>query len=161
MVASVISPEATKFLMISFPATRRKKAPWWDNSDYHNFLDETRAYLEIAKKKLNADEYLAVMAKQRNDDSPSPFQAIGLRPIWLTNAPRCKTYLGKTKFSGRVSRADVAVVAASLLSRNDTSGWFDLIDGNDDIESAVDIAVQYNLNSIDMEDLEQIHREAR
>ncbi|TGO47626.1 hypothetical protein BCON_0270g00220 [Botryotinia convoluta] len=32
--ASVSSPEVTKFLMISFPASRRKKAPWRDNTDY-------------------------------------------------------------------------------------------------------------------------------
>ncbi|THV46834.1 hypothetical protein BGAL_0357g00200 [Botrytis galanthina] len=158
--ASISSPEVTKFLMISFPASRRKKAPWWDNTDYQNFLDETRAYPEIAEAKLNADEYLVAMAKQRNDDSPDSFQAISLRPSWLTNAPMGRVHLGKTKFSGRVSRADVADVAAvavSLLSRSDASGWFDLVDGNDDIESAVDNAVQNNLNSIEGEDLEEMY----
>ncbi|TGO40086.1 hypothetical protein BHYA_0042g00170 [Botrytis hyacinthi] len=150
--ASISSPEVTKFLMISFPASRRKKAPWWDNTDYQNFLNETRAYSEIAEAKLNADEYLVAMAKQRNDDSPDSFQSISLRPSWLTNAP-----MGKTKFSRRVSRADVAAVAVSLLSRSDASGWFDLVDGNDDIESAVDNAVQNNLNSIEGEDLEEMY----
>ncbi|KAF7943967.1 hypothetical protein EAE96_010379 [Botrytis aclada] len=159
--ASVSSLEVTKFLMISFPASRRKRAPWWDNTDYQNFLDETRAYPEIAEAKLNADEYLVAMAKQRNDDSPDYFQAISLRPSWLTNAPRGRVHLGKTKFSGRVSRADVAAVAVSLLSRSDASGWFNLVDGSDDVESAVDNAVHYNLNSIEGEDLEQIYRKLR
>ncbi|TGO58928.1 hypothetical protein BOTNAR_0172g00130 [Botryotinia narcissicola] len=81
----------------------------------------TRAYPEIVEKKLNADEYMVVMSKQRNDDSPSSFQTIGLRPIWLTNTPRDKTHLGKTKFSGGASRADFAVVTVSFLSRSDTS----------------------------------------
>ncbi|TGO27174.1 hypothetical protein BPAE_0046g00370 [Botrytis paeoniae] len=144
----------TKFLMISFPASRRKKAPWWENTDYQNFLDETRVYPEIAEAKLNADEYLVAMAKQRNDDGPSSFQAISLRPSWLTNAPRGKIHLGKTKFSGRISRAAVAI---SLLSRSDASGWFDLVNGNDGIESAVDNTVQNNLNSIKGGDLEEIY----
>lgn len=155
--ASISSPEVTKFLMISFPASRRKKAPWWDNTDYQNFLGETRAYPEIAEAKLNADEYLIAMAKQRNDDSPDSFQAISLRPSWLTNAPMGRVHLGKTKFSGRVSRADVAAVAVSLLSRSDASGWFDLVDGNDDVEFAVGNAVQNNLNSIEGEDLEEMY----
>lgn len=159
--AAVSTLEVTKFLMISFPASRRKKAPWWDSTDYQNFLDETRAYPEIAEAKLNADEYLVAMSKQRNDDSPDSFQAISLRPSWLTNTPSGRVHLGKTKFSGSVSRADVAAVAVSLLSRSDASGWFDLVDGSDDIESAVDNAVQNNLNSIDGEDLEQMYCKVR
>ncbi|KAN0094162.1 hypothetical protein V8E51_017346, partial [Hyaloscypha variabilis] len=135
--ASVNSLDVTKFLMISVPASRRKRAPWWDGTDYRNFLDETRAYPDIAKAKLDADEYLVAMAKQRNDDRPNSLQAISLRPSWLTNAPKSKVHLGKTKFSGRVSRADVAATAIGLLSRDDASGWFDLVDGSDDIETAV------------------------
>ncbi|KAM0168075.1 hypothetical protein ACHAPF_011357 [Botrytis cinerea] len=159
--AAASTLEVTKFLMISFPASRRKKAPWWDNTDYQAFLDETRAYPEIAEAKLNADEYLVAMAKQRNDESPDSFQAISLRPSWLSNAPSGRVHLGKTKFSGRVSRADVAAVAVSLLSRSDASGWFDLVDGSDDVESAVNNAVQNNLNSIHGEDLEQMYCKVR
>ncbi|KAF7919101.1 uncharacterized protein EAE98_009421 [Botrytis deweyae] len=136
-------PEVTKFLMISFlPRAERRR-------------------LEIMEAKLNADKYLVAMAKQRNDDDQSSFQAISLRPSLLTNAPRGKIHLGKTRFSGRVPRADVTAIASSLLSRSDTSGWSDLVDGNDDIESGVDNAVQNNLNSIKGEDLERINREAR
>ncbi|TGO76856.1 hypothetical protein BELL_0134g00050 [Botrytis elliptica] len=112
------------------------KAPWWDSTDYQNFLDETRAYSEIMEAKLNADKYLVAMAKQRNDDDQSSFQAISLRPSLLTNTPRGKIHLGKTRFSGRVPRAD-------------------------DIESGVDNVVQNNLNSIKGEDLERINRETR
>ncbi|TEY43462.1 hypothetical protein BOTCAL_0370g00120 [Botryotinia calthae] len=81
--AEVSSLEVTKFLMISFPASRRKKAPWWDNTDYQNFPDETRAYPEIAEAKLNADEYLVAMAKQRNDDSPFSFKQLVYDPAGL------------------------------------------------------------------------------
>ena len=112
--------------MISVPASRRKRAPWWDETDYQSFFEETRAYPDIAKAKLDADEYLVAMAKQRNDDRPNSLQAISLRPSWLTNALKGKVHLGKTKFLGRVSRADVAAIAISLLSQDDASGWFDL-----------------------------------
>lgn len=158
--ASVGSLDVTKFLMISFPASRRKRAPWWDNTDHKNFLAEVGAYPEVAKAKLDADEYLVALTKRRNDDRPHSFQAISLRPSWLTNAPRGKIHLGQTKFSGRVSRADVAAVAVSLLSRDDTSGWFDLVDGSHDIKTAVDMVVRDNINSIDGEDVEQMYSQA-
>jgi len=114
-----------------------------------------------SEAKLDADEYLVAMAKQRNDDRPNSLQAISLRPSWLTNAPKSKVHLGKTKFSGRVSRADVAATAIGLLSRDDASGWFDLVDGSDDIETAVNNVVRDNLTSIEGEDLEQMYRKAR
>ncbi|KAF7910281.1 hypothetical protein EAE99_011328 [Botrytis elliptica] len=135
--------------------------PEWDSTDYQNFFDEKRAYSEIMEAKLNADKYLVAMANQRNNDGQFSFQAINIRASWFTNAPRGKIHLGKTKFSGRVPRADVTAIDFSLLSRSDTSGWSDLVDGNDDIQYAVDNAVQNNLNSIEGKDLEQIHREAR
>ncbi|KAF4631340.1 hypothetical protein G7Y89_g6789 [Cudoniella acicularis] len=159
--ASVFSSDVRKFIMISFPASRRKRAPWWDETDYQNYLDEIRAFPEIAKAKLDADEYLVAMAKQRNDNSPSVFQAISLRPSWLTNASKGKVHLGKTNFSGQVSRADVAAVVVSLLSRDDTTGWFDLVEGSDDVETAVDKAVRDNMSSIEGEDLEQMYSKAR
>ncbi|KAF5871575.1 putative nad dependent epimerase dehydratase family protein [Botrytis fragariae] len=93
ITASVTSPEVTKFLMISSPASRRKKAPWWDNTDYQNFLNETIAYPEIVEAKLSADEYLVAMAKQRNDDGPDSFQAISLYHLVPSNPNKSKSLI--------------------------------------------------------------------
>ncbi|PVH70251.1 hypothetical protein DL98DRAFT_661265 [Cadophora sp. DSE1049] len=158
--ASTTSLHVTKFLMISFPASRRNKAPWWNETDYANYLDETRAYPEIARAKLDADEYLVAMAKQRNDRCPNSFQATSLRPSWLTDSSDCKVHLGRTQFSGRVSRTAVAAVVVGLLER-DTKGWFDLVEGSDDVESAVAKAVRDGVNCVEGEDLEQMYARAR
>ncbi|KFY82732.1 hypothetical protein V500_10362 [Pseudogymnoascus sp. VKM F-4518 (FW-2643)] len=155
--ASANNPSITKFLMISFPTSRRKRAPWWTDSDYKQYLDEMRAYPQIANAKIDADEYLVAMAKVR-ESSGLPFQAISLRPSWLTNNQKGKVHLGKTKSIGQVSRTDVAAVAVSLLSRDDSSGWFDLVEGNDDIEKAVDQVVRDNVNTVEGEDLNYMYR---
>ena len=55
-----------------------------------------------------------------------------------------------------VSREDVAHVAAALLERNDTRGWFDLLEGSDSIDQAVDKVVQSNHDGLEGEDMERI-----
>lgn len=55
-----------------------------------------------------------------------------------------------------IPREDVARVAAALLERNDTRGWFDLLEGNDSIEEAVNKVVESNHNGLEGEDLERI-----
>jgi hypothetical protein len=55
-----------------------------------------------------------------------------------------------------VPREDVARVAAALLERTDTRGWFDLLEGDDSIEEAVEKVVKTNHNGLEGEDLERI-----
>lgn len=55
-----------------------------------------------------------------------------------------------------MSREDVARVAAALLARNDTRGWFDLLEGDDSIDEAVDKLVQSDHNGLEGEDMERI-----
>ena len=55
-----------------------------------------------------------------------------------------------------VPREDVARVAAALLDRDDTRGWFDLLEGDDSIDEAVEKLVQNNHNGLEGEDLEHI-----
>ncbi|KAL2217442.1 hypothetical protein M432DRAFT_437303 [Thermoascus aurantiacus ATCC 26904] len=157
--ASTDAPFVTKFLMISFPASRRRPAPWWDSQDIKMFNEEKSMYPDVAEAKLQADEYLVAMAKAREVRGGPAFQAISLRPSWLlTSPPTGKVQLGKTRSFGQVAIGDVAAVAVSLLSRDDATGWFDLLRGSDEIEEAVDKVIRDKINCIEGEDLDRMYR---
>ncbi|KAL5326151.1 hypothetical protein ACEPPN_007289 [Leptodophora sp. 'Broadleaf-Isolate-01'] len=100
------------------------------------------------------------MAKQRNDRCPNSFQATSLRPSLLADSSDCKVHFGRTQFSGQVSRTAVAAVVVGLLER-DTKGWFDHVEGSDDVESAIAKAVRDGVNCVEGEDLEQTYARAR
>ena len=154
--ASTDAPFIAKFLMLSFPSSRRSAAPWWGKSDIQNWQQEINSYPDIAEAKIQADEYLVAMSKARESSSGSPFQAISLRPSWLrTGPPMGRVKLGKTPALGQVNIADVAAVGVSLLARNDTSGWYDLVQGSDTVENAVDMCVKNEINCIEGEDLDR------
>ncbi|KAL5337471.1 hypothetical protein BJX70DRAFT_399608 [Aspergillus crustosus] len=84
--AAKASIAVSKFLIISFPAARRRPAPWWTARDIRDYEEERTAYPEIWGAKVDADEFLVAMAEKRRrggcDGSGSghPFQAISLRP---------------------------------------------------------------------------------
>ncbi|KAJ6013225.1 hypothetical protein N7540_007816 [Penicillium herquei] len=152
--ASTGAPSVDKFLMISFPSSRRRAAPWWGKEDIRNWQQEVNSFPDIAEAKIQADEYLVAMSKARESRSGSPFQAISLRPSWLrTGAPTGRVNLGKTYALGQVNILDVAAVGVSLLARNDTSGWYDLVEGSDTIESAIEMCVKDEVNFIEGEDI--------
>lgn len=159
MDASANADSIGKFLFISFPASRRARAPWWSDKEYRDWVAEKSSYPDIWQAKLEADEYLVALANARARRGGPPFQAISLRPTWLSNSKGTgKVYLGKSKAVGQVSREDVAAVALSLLSRDDTSGWFDLFQGDVDIEEAVSSVIRGHINCIDGEDVERIYK---
>jgi hypothetical protein len=61
---------------------------------------------------------------------------------------------------GNVSRETVADVALALLLRDDTRGWFDLLDGSatdPKIDEAIEELVRTGHNGLEGEDLERIH----
>lgn len=102
--------------------------------------------------KLAADEHLAALAKQRADGGDSKFQAINLRPGTLSDeAPTGKVALGHTSSRGKVSRADVADVAARLLERDDTRGWIDLLSGEEPVDQAIERIVKEKIDCIEGE----------
>ncbi|PYI03361.1 NAD(P)-binding protein [Aspergillus sclerotiicarbonarius CBS 121057] len=145
-----------QFLMISFPASRRHPAPWWSKQDIASYRAECETYPHIQEAKLQADECLISAARQR-ELRGGKIQAISLRPSWLlTSPPTGKVLLGKTPAVGQVSIDDVAAVAVSLLSRNDTNGWVDLVEGDMEIDRAVDALVENKVNSIEGEDVERM-----
>ncbi|EOO01024.1 putative nad dependent epimerase dehydratase protein [Phaeoacremonium minimum UCRPA7] len=120
---------------------------------------EKSSYPDTWQAKLEADEYLVALAEARARRGGPPFQAISLRPTWLTNARGTRhVQLGKAGCVGQVTREDVAAVAVSLLSRDDTRGWFDLFQGPDEIEKAVDKVVRDGINCVDGEDLDRIYQ---
>jgi hypothetical protein len=72
---------------------------------------------------------------------------------WLT----CVS-LGKTSARGKVTREDVARVAAALLERDDVQGWWDLLEGDDEIAPAVDKLAKEGWDAmLDGEDLDRIY----
>lgn len=61
---------------------------------------------------------------------------------------------------GKVSRETVADVALALLSRDDTRGWYDLLDGSASdptIDEAVDELVKSGHDGLEGEDIKRIH----
>lgn len=157
--SSIGTPSVSKFLMVSYIGSRKSRAPWWSDEDWNAAQHVNNEVLpHYFKAKVEADEHLAALAKKRRDSGDSKFQAINLRPGSLTDSKATgKVNLGKTAARGTIPRADVAAVAAALLERNDTSGWYDLLEGSDDIEEAVDHLVKAKHDGIEGEDLQRIY----
>lgn len=156
--ASAARQSVKKFLIISYIGSRHGKPSWWTEDDVkaadHVNTKVLPAYFAA---KVEADEHLAAVAKKRNDKDPS-FQAINLRPGALKDDPsNGKVLLGKTPSRGDVSRESVARVAAALLERSDTRGWYDLINGDDAIDEAIDRLVNDKWDGIEGEDLDRIY----
>lgn len=156
--AAVETPSITKFLIVSYIASRKHRAPWWTDDDWKSAQHVNREILpDYYKAKVEADEYLAALAKKRNEKDPQ-FQAINLRPGTLTDDPATgKVLMGKTPSRGKVSRGDVAAAAAALLKRNDASRWIDLLEGDTDIDIAVENVIKNKVDCIEGEDLDRIY----
>lgn len=145
--------------MVSYISSRRNPAPWWTEADKeYAEKTNTKTLPTYYQAKVAADEHLVRLAHQRAQGGDTAFQAINLRPGTLSDdSATGKVKLGKTATQGKVSRADVAAVAAALLERNDTRGWYDLLEGETSIDEAVDEAVRGGHDGIEGEDLERIY----
>ena len=157
--ASAALPHVTKFLMVSYIASRKGRASWWSDEDWAAAQHVNSSVLpDYAKAKVEADEHLAAVGEKRRKDGDAAFQAICLRPGTLTDAAGPgRVRLGRTAARGSVARADVAAVAVALLERGDTRGWFDLLEGEDGVEEAVEECVVENWNGMEGEDMERIY----
>ena len=151
-------PSVTKFLMISYIGSRKSRAPWWSDEDWESAQHvNTEVLLHYFKAKVDADEHLAALAKKRADGGDAGFQAINLRPGSLTDAAATgQITLGKTVSRGKIPRADVASTAAALLARDDTRGWYDLLEGKEPIAEAIEKAVNSGHDGIEGEDVDRI-----
>lgn len=159
--AAIARPNVKKFLMVSYVSSRRAKPSWWDDEDWkaaeHVNQKVLPAYFQA---KVEADEHLAALSKKRNETDPA-FQGINLRPGTLKDKPCTgRVSLGKTKARGEVSRETVAKVASALLDRDDVRGWWDLLEGDEEIEVAVERLAKENWDGIEGEDLGRIYGRA-
>ncbi|KAL9106800.1 MAG: hypothetical protein Q9227_008222 [Pyrenula ochraceoflavens] len=159
IAASLAIPTITKFLMVSYVGSRRSRAPWWTDEDWTRAQHVNNDVLpHYYKAKVEADEYLTAMARRRRENGDHRFQSIVLRPGSLTDTPATgKVNMGKTPSSGSISRADVAAVAAALLERDDTRGWFDLLGGEEPIPSAIEKVVESGIDCLEGEDVDRIY----
>jgi len=138
--------------MISYLGSRRSKPAWWSDDAWASAEDvNNRVLPDYYRAKLAADEVLYAVSKERG----SGFVGINLRPGTLTLDPAGKVELGKTKDSrGKVSRETVAKVADLLLAAEGVKNtWLDLLDGEEEMGSAVDRVVREGVNAAEGEEI--------
>lgn len=156
--ASFSAHSVTKFLMISHLGSRRVQPDWMSDDDWAHVQHVSNEVLPVyARAKLEADEYMTALAeKRKKEPAGPPFQAINLRPGLLTDQSALgKVQLGKTRGRGSVTREDVADVAARLLERDDTGGWYDLLNGDEEgVQEAVERVVRDRVDAVDGEDVD-------
>ena len=148
--AAVATQSVSRFLLVSYLGSRRKRAPWWSEDDWQKVQDVNNGALKnYYPAKLAADEALASLSKQREEG----FAGICLRPGTLSDSDELgKVALGKTGSRGNVARIDVARVAVELLDARDIkSVWLDLLQGQEDTDFAVDKALSEGVDAIDGE----------
>lgn len=156
--SALARPSVKKFLMVSYIASRHGRPPWWNDDDWAAAQKvNTEILPAYFKAKVEADEHLVAVAKKRAKDGDESFQMINLRPGTLTEDPAGGVTLGKTRARGKSSREAVAQVAAALLARSDTYGYFDMLDGDDKIDDAIDRLVKESHNGLEGEDLDKIY----
>lgn len=148
--AAVATPSVTKFLLVSYLASRRAKPSWWSDESWQHALDiNNKVLATYYQAKIAADEALHKAAKKRGAD----FAGINLRPGLLTDEPAGKVELGKTKSAqGDTSRESVAQVAALLLEAEGVkTSWVDLLDGDEDPAEAVQRVVRDGIDATEGE----------
>ena len=147
--AAAATPSITKFLLVSYVASRRARPSWWDDAAWNSAQHVNNNILSTYyQAKIVADEALYEASKKR-----SSFVGIDLRPGTLTDDPAGNVELGKTKDSrGKVGRETVAKVAALLLeSEGVKNTWLDLLDGSEDPGVAVERVVRDGVNAAEGE----------
>jgi nucleoside-diphosphate-sugar epimerase len=148
--AAVATPSVTKFLLVSYLASRRKAPSWWSDETWQQAVHvNTQVLPTYYEAKIAADEALHTAAKKRG----AGFAGINLRPGALTDGPAGKVELGRTKGSrGDTSRESVAQVAALLLEAEGVkTSWVDLLDGEEDMAEAVQRVVQEGVDATEGE----------
>ncbi|RKU40349.1 hypothetical protein DL546_000501 [Coniochaeta pulveracea] len=148
--AAVATPSVTKFLLVSYLASRKARPSWWSEESWKAAEHMNNEVLpDYYKAKIAADEALHTAAKKRG----SGFAGINLRPGALTTEPAGGVELGKTKTNrGDTSREAVAEVADQLLAADGVkTSWVDLLDGEEDIEKAVERVVREGVDATEGE----------
>jgi nucleoside-diphosphate-sugar epimerase len=148
--AAVATPSVARFLLVSYLGSRKARPSWWDEASWkaaeHVNTEVLPAYY---RAKIAADEALHTAAQKRGGG----FAGINLRPGALTTEPARGVELGKTKASrGDTSREAVARVADVLLATEGVrTSWVDLLDGEEEIEKAVERVVREGVDATEGE----------
>jgi NAD(P)H-binding len=146
--AATATPTVTRFLMVSYLASRRAKPSWWSDEAWQVAEGVNKTLANYFQAKIAADEVLYEVSKARPG-----FVAINLRPGTLTDEPTGNVELGKTKNArGVASRESVAKVADLLLASEGVKNtWLDLLDGDEDPVAAVKRVVEDGVNAAEGE----------
>ncbi len=139
-----------RFLLVSYNGSRRAGASWWPAGEWDEYNNKVN-YGVLAtyfQAKIVADEVLHETTKK----SPH-LVGIGLRPGTLTDDPAGNIEFGKTAhLKGTVPRETVAQVADALLGADGLkSGWYDLLAGDDKIDTAVSKAIKDGIDTAEGE----------
>ncbi|KAJ6191860.1 hypothetical protein J3E72DRAFT_413368 [Bipolaris maydis] len=153
--ASIHTSSVKKFLNVSYIASRRGRAPWWNDEDWNSAQKVNNEVLpNYYKAKVAADEVLTVLsnerlAKEEKEGVPANerFCGISLR------LPAGKVKMGRVGVGEKVSRATVAEVIVRVLEKDGLKGWLDFVDGTDDIDGALEKFVKEKQDSVEGEDL--------
>lgn len=152
--ASAATPSVTRFLMVSYLASRRGRPSWWDDESWTNALKINNEILPTYyQAKIAADEVLYQESAKRGKE----FVGINLRPGTLTDDPAGGVELGKTKTSrGKSSREGVAQTAAKLLEvEGIKNSWIDQLDGQEEIGAAVARVAREGIDACEGEEMYQ------
>lgn len=145
--AAAAIPSITRFLLISYNGSRRNAAPWHSPGDWDDYNTKVNNGILATyyKAKIAADEALYETSRASNS-----LVGIGLRPATLTSEPAGKVALGadNVPIKGQVSREAVAKTADALLAAEGVkNSWLDLVDGDEEIEAAVQRVVRDNVDA--------------
>ncbi|KAF1846762.1 uncharacterized protein K460DRAFT_356393 [Cucurbitaria berberidis CBS 394.84] len=160
--ASTHTPSIKKFLTVSYLASRRSRPSWWSDKDWEAAQNINNEVLpNYYKAKVAADEVLTILSKERNDNEARDsvpvkerFTGISLRPGTLTDEKAGGVKVGKIGVGDKTSRATVAGAIVAALETEGAKGWIDIIDGRDDVSTAIQQLTKEGMDSVDEEDLE-------
>ncbi|KAI9050003.1 hypothetical protein LZ554_006148 [Drepanopeziza brunnea f. sp. 'monogermtubi'] len=155
--SSINMPSVKKFLLVSALSARRERASWWDDQSWETVTKvNTEMMPDYYKAKLAADENITVLGEEKG------FQYIVLRPGSLSDEPETgRVVLGKTPARGKVTRGDVAEVAARLLEKDGAKGWFDILGGEANLGEEVDRVLNDKVDSREGESLEVMKKDLK
>jgi hypothetical protein len=148
--AAASIPSITRFLLVSYNGSRRAAAPWWDAAEWEDYNKKINygALADYHQAKLAADEAFYEICTK----SPT-LTGINLRPGMLQDGPAGKVTIGKTdSVNGHAKREAVAQVAAALLAHGGVkTGYYDMLDGNDTVDDAVNKVVRDGVDTAEGE----------
>jgi len=113
------------------------------------------------KAKLAADEVLTILAKERYEQEVrqglpvhDQFCGVSLRPGTLTDEKAGGVQVGKLGVGGKTSRATTAHAILAALETQGARGWIDVIDGDEDVKTAIERVTRDGVDTADEEDLD-------